>query len=176
MNRLLRGFTWLMGTNWPVYAAAIVGVNTIGAVAVMSFVRWLLPIAEIREFTSDIPHLWAVGVAYVVFAVIVGSLVTVRLFRPILDWQRNPDAHDPIMIRNLVLRIPFYQAAVAALVWAIGIIIAVVVAGRAVGPGGGPIYHPDGDDGGVVDLPGFRPYGAPHRLPGAGAAFGGFHP
>ncbi|QCB27570.1 adenylate/guanylate cyclase domain-containing protein [Corynebacterium endometrii] len=130
MNRLLRGFTWLMGTNWPVYAAAIVGVNTIGAVAVMSFVRWLLPIAEIREFTSDIPHLWAVGVAYVVFAVIAGSLVTVRLFRPILDWQRNPDAHDPIMIRNLVLRIPFYQAAVAALVWAIGIIIAVVVAGR----------------------------------------------
>lgn len=130
MNRLLRGFTWLMGTNWPVYAATVLGVNIIGAVAVMSFTRRLLPIPEIREFTSDIPHLWAVGVAYVLFAVIVGIVVTMRLFRPILDWQRNPDAHDRIMVRNLVLRIPFYQAAVAAAVWALGIIIAVVVASQ----------------------------------------------
>ena len=66
-----------------------------------------------------------VGALYLVFAVIVGMIVTFLLFRPVLDWQRNPRAHDRNMVRNLVMRIPVYQAGVAATVWLIGIIIAV---------------------------------------------------
>src|SRR5699024_4624347 len=61
----------------------------------------------------------------VIFAVIVGVAATILLFRPVWDWQRNPDDHDPNMVRNLVMRIPIYQAAVAALVWLVGIGIAV---------------------------------------------------
>ncbi|HAT1152187.1 TPA: HAMP domain-containing protein [Corynebacterium striatum] len=133
MNRLLRGARWLMGTQWPMYATLVLGSNIVGAIAIMTFVVFFLPMPEIKDFTSDVPNLELVGVLYVTFAVVIGIAVTLLLFRPVLDWQRNPDAHDPNMVRNLVLRIPVYQAAVAALVWVIGIILAVVIASQSSG-------------------------------------------
>ena len=128
MERLWRGIKWLWSTQWPIYAAFVLGANLIGAIAIMSFVAYFLPLPEIQDFTTEIPSLELVGVVYLVFAVVVGISVTLLLFRPVLDWQRNPQAHDPNMVRNLVLRIPVYQAGVAALVWLIGIIIAVAIA------------------------------------------------
>ncbi len=64
---------------------------------------------------------------------LIGISVTLLLFRPVLDWQRNPEAHDPNMVRNLVLRIPIYQAAVAGLVWIIGIVLAIIIATQSSG-------------------------------------------
>ena len=84
-----------MGTQWPMYAALGLGSNIIGAVAIMTFVGFFLPMPEIRDFTTEIPNLVLIGVLYVLFAVIIGITVTLLLFRPVLDWQRNPDAHDP---------------------------------------------------------------------------------
>ena len=114
-----------MGTQWPVYAALVLGANIVGAIAVMTFVFYFLPMPEIDGLTKQLPNLVMVGALYLVFAVIVGMIVTFLLFRPVLDWQRNPRAHDRNMVRNLVMRIPVYQAGVAAAVWLIGIIIAV---------------------------------------------------
>lgn len=114
-----------MGTQWPVYAALVLGANIVGAIAVMTFVFYFLPMPEIDVLTKQLPNLVMVGALYLVFAVIVGMIVTFLLFRPVLDWQRNPRAHDRNMVRNLVMRIPVYQAGVAAAVWLIGIIIAV---------------------------------------------------
>ncbi len=128
MRRLLRSLSWLLHTNWPVYAALVLGGNVLGAAAIMAFV-YFLPMPDIAGFSANIPNLVAAGVLYVLFAVAVGMVVTVLLFRPILDWQRHPDAHDPNMVRGLVLRIPMLQAGIAALVWGLGIIIAVVIAG-----------------------------------------------
>lgn len=133
MNRLLRGARWLMGTQWPMYATLVLGSNILGAVAIMTFVVFLLPMPEIKDFTSDVPHLALIGVLYVSFAVLIGISVTLLLFRPVLDWQRNPEAHDPNMVRNLVLRIPIYQAAVAGLVWIIGIVLAIIIAAQSSG-------------------------------------------
>ncbi|MFS8936696.1 adenylate/guanylate cyclase domain-containing protein [uncultured Corynebacterium sp.] len=133
MNRLLRGARWLMGTQWPMYATLVLGSNILGAVAIMTFVVFLLPMPEIKDFTSDVPHLALIGVLYVSFAVLIGISVTLLLFRPVLDWQRNPEAHDPNMVRNLVLRIPIYQAAVAGLVWIIGIVLAIIIATQSSG-------------------------------------------
>ncbi|MCK6161450.1 adenylate/guanylate cyclase domain-containing protein [Corynebacterium simulans] len=133
MNRLLRGARWLMGTQWPMYATLVLGSNILGAVAIMTFVVFFLPMPEIKDFTSDVPHLALIGVLYVSFAVLIGISVTLLLFRPVLDWQRNPEAHDPNMVRNLVLRIPIYQAAVAGLVWIIGIVLAIIIAAQSSG-------------------------------------------
>ncbi|MDK8764066.1 adenylate/guanylate cyclase domain-containing protein [Corynebacterium sp. MSK218] len=130
MNRLMRGARWLWGTQWPMYAALVLGANIIGAIAIMTFVVFFLPMPEISEFISETPHLWTYGSLFVIFAVIIGIAVTLRIFRPVLDWQRNPTAHDPNMVRNLVLRIPIYQAGVAAMVWLLGILLAVVLAGQ----------------------------------------------
>ncbi|MEY8577112.1 adenylate/guanylate cyclase domain-containing protein [Corynebacteriaceae bacterium 6-324] len=126
MSRVMRGFSWLMSTSWPTYAAIVLGTNIVGAIAIMTFVVFFLPMPEIHAFTTDFDNLFVIGAAYVIFAVLVGMAATMLMFRPVWDWQRNPDAHDPNMVRNLVMRIPIYQAAVAALVWLIGIVIAVV--------------------------------------------------
>ncbi|PQM75696.1 adenylate/guanylate cyclase domain-containing protein [Corynebacterium sp. J010B-136] len=127
MSRVMRGLFWLMSTSWPIYAAIVLGTNIVGAVAIMTFVVYFLPMPEIREFTTNFDNLLGLGFAFVIFAVIVGMAATILLFRPVWDWQRNPDNHDPNMVRNLVMRIPIYQSAVAALVWLIGIGITVAI-------------------------------------------------
>ncbi|MCZ9309969.1 adenylate/guanylate cyclase domain-containing protein [Corynebacterium uberis] len=131
MSRLVRAVRWLWSTAWPLYAALVLGSNVLGAVAVMLFIRFLLPLPALDHpdgFAHRYSYLAVVGVSYLVFAVVVGAAATLAVFRPVLDWQRNPDAHDPNMVRNLVLRMPVYQAAVSAAVWGIGIIIATTVA------------------------------------------------
>lgn len=133
MSRLLRAFKWLWGTSWPLYAALVLAANLIGALAVMAFIRFLVPMPEVRSFTSEVPHLEVIGLTYLAFAVVVGVVATLFLFRPVLEWQRHPDEHDPNMVRNLVMRLPVYQAVVCAAVWVIGIAIAVVTAASASG-------------------------------------------
>lgn len=96
----------------------------------MLFVRFFLPMPEIMDFTDEVPNLLSAGVAYLVFAVFVGMGATYLLFRPVLDWQRNPEEHDRNMVRYLVMRIPVYQAGVAAFVWIIGILVATILTGN----------------------------------------------
>lgn len=107
--------------------------NVLGALAIMLFVRFLIPMPEIRTFSTDVPHIEAIGLVYLAFAVIVGIIATLVLFRPVLEWQRHPEDHDPNMVRNLVMRMPIYQTAVCAVVWLIGISIAVAVAASSSG-------------------------------------------
>lgn len=131
MSRLLRAFKWLWGTSWPLYAASVLAANLIGALAVMAFIRFLVPMPEVRSFTAEVPHVEIIGMTYLAFAVIVAVVATLLLFRPVLAWQRHPDDHDPNMVRNLVMRLPVYQAVVCAVVWVIGIAIAMVTAASA---------------------------------------------
>ena len=128
MRRFAQVMKWLWGTSWPLYAATVLGSNVLGALAIMLFVRYLLPIPEIADFGTDSNYLRIVGIVYVVLAVFAGVAVTLRLFLPVLRWQHKPDEHDPNMVRNLVLRIPVYQAVLCAVVWLIGVSIVTVVA------------------------------------------------
>ncbi|AWB81105.1 adenylate/guanylate cyclase domain-containing protein [Corynebacterium yudongzhengii] len=127
MDRILRALKWLWGTSWPLYAALVLSSNLIGAVGIMLFIRYLLPLPELQELELGWLTLTTLGVLYVGFAIIVAVGATLLLFRPVLDWQRDPDRHDPNMVRYLVMRIPIYQAIVCAVVWGIGIAIAVGV-------------------------------------------------
>ena len=133
MIRFLRGIKWLWGTSWPLFATAVLGANITGAIAVMLFVRFFIPMPEIADFTDEVPNLLSVGIAYLVFAVLVGMGATYLLFRPVLDWQRHPEQHDRNMVRYLVMRIPVYQAGVAAFVWLIGILVATILTGNFAG-------------------------------------------
>ncbi|WKD58588.1 adenylate/guanylate cyclase domain-containing protein [Corynebacterium caspium] len=128
MHRLARTISWIWGTSWPRYALWVLSSNLIGAAAILLFIRYLIPIPGLDSLDIDLVHWRAVGLIYIAFAVIIGILATLVMFRPVLDWQRDPDAHDPNEVRNLVLRLPIYQAIVCAAVWIIGIIIAVSAA------------------------------------------------
>ena len=72
-------------------------------------------------------QLGAIGVIYAAIAVVLGVVVTLYLFRPVLEWQRHPDGHDPNMVRHLVMRLPVLQTIIVVGVWGIG--IAIVTAG-----------------------------------------------
>lgn len=118
---------WLLRTSWPLYTASVLVSNVVGAVAITLFVSMLVPLPELSQF-NDLGHLPAVVIGYAVFAAIVGIVGTVLLFQPVLRWQRNPEAHDANMARNLVMRLPTHQAMLCALVWSVGVGIVAGVA------------------------------------------------
>ena len=118
---------WLLRTSWPLYTASVLVSNVVGAVAITLFVSMLVPLPELSQF-NDLGHLPAVVIGYAVFAAIVGTVGTVLLFQPVLRWQRNPEAHDANMARNLVMRLPTHQAMLCALVWSVGVGIVASVA------------------------------------------------
>lgn len=94
------------------------------------FLKYLVPLPEFDQFTDEASYLPELGIGYLILAVIFGGAVTFLLFRPVLDWQRHPDTHDPNMVRNLVMRIPIYQAALCSVVWALGIVVLAIAAGQ----------------------------------------------
>lgn len=129
MERFWRELRWLWGTSWPLYAASVLGTNIATVVGCMLFVRYLIPMPEVRELGFS-GELGAIGVIYAVVAVILGVVVTLYLFRPVLEWQRHPDGHDPNMVRHLVMRLPVLQTAIVVAVWGIGIAIVTIAALR----------------------------------------------
>ena len=126
MERFWRELRWLWGTSWPLYAATVLGTNVLAAIGSMLFVRYLIPMPEVRELGLG-GQLGAIGVIYAAVAVVLGVVVTLYLFRPVLEWQRHPDGHDPNMVRHLVMRLPVLQTIIVVAVWGIG--IAIVTAG-----------------------------------------------
>ena len=129
MERFWRELRWLWGTSWPLYAATVLGTNVISAIGSMLFVRYLIPMPEVLELGLG-GQLGAIGVIYAVVAVVLGGVVTLYLFRPVLEWQRHPDGHDPNMVRHLVMRLPATQTIIVVAVWGIGIAIVTVAAWR----------------------------------------------
>ena len=126
MQRLWRAIRWLGGTSWPLYTAAVLGTNLLAAVGVIAFLEFLLPLSVIDPDIIPLQvsgTVLGVGVAYIAVAAIISIATSFALFRPVLDWQRHPDRHDPNMVRNLVMRIPFYQTVLTSLVWVVGIAI-----------------------------------------------------
>ena len=116
MERIWRELQWLWGTSWPLYAATVLGTNLLGAVGCMLFVRFLIPMDAVNELGLN-GQLGFIGVLYAAIAVVLGMIVTFFLFRPVLEWQRRPDDHDPNMVRHLVMRLPVLQTIIVVAVW-----------------------------------------------------------
>ena len=125
MERIWRELQWLWGTSWPLYAATVLGTNLLGAVGCMLFVRFLIPMDAVNELGLN-GQLGFIGVLYAAIAVALGVIVTFFLFRPVLEWQRRPDDHDPNMVRHLVMRLPVLQTIIVVAVWGLGIAIVTV--------------------------------------------------
>ncbi|QGU02998.1 Adenylate cyclase 2 [Corynebacterium kalinowskii] len=123
MTRFAQIVKWLWHTSWPLYAATIFLSNVLGAIATMLFFNWLIPMPAKDAFMDFSGPLPVVGIGYLVVGSIVGAILTFVLFRPVLAWQHRPEDHDPNMVRNLVMRIPVYQALLCATLWLIGIVI-----------------------------------------------------
>ncbi|QTH60083.1 HAMP domain-containing protein [Corynebacterium hindlerae] len=130
MTRFAQIVKWLWRTSWPLYAATIFLSNVLGAIATMLFFRWLIPMPEKEAFVSLDSQLPEVGIGYLVAGSFIGAILTFLLFRPVLAWQHSPEDHDPNMVRNLVMRIPVYQAILCAVIWFIGIVVVTSLAAQ----------------------------------------------
>ncbi|MGO1949652.1 MAG: adenylate/guanylate cyclase domain-containing protein [Mycobacteriaceae bacterium] len=128
MEKLGQYIKWAWGTTWPLYALSVLIVNVVGALAVATFLRFLVPLGGAREFLSVNGMTATLYSVYFVVALAAGISVTLYFFAPVLRWQRSPDASDPIAIRGLVLRIPTMQALLGGVLWGIGVVIFTVVA------------------------------------------------
>ncbi len=129
MQRIWRAVRWLASTLWPLYTVTILGSNILAAVGITLFLKFLVPLPDLYQLPTA-TTLSTIAAIYTAIAIVISTVITFALFRPVLDWQRRPDKHDPNMVRNLVMRIPFYQTILAAVVWAGGIAIISTVAAQ----------------------------------------------
>jgi adenylate cyclase len=99
------------------YAAMMIAVNVVGALVVLVFVLWVLPLPPVGGSATRTNVI--VLAAYLAVAVPVGTILVMRLLRPVRRWlaaDRPPTARE----QELALLTPAREAAVHALLWGIG--------------------------------------------------------
>lgn len=128
MTQFLRYLAWAGKTSWPLYAASVLATNVVGALAVATFLRFLTPLPSAQELTNPNTTTAMLYLGYFIFAVLAGIALTLVFFAPVLRWQRTPEAYDPNMVRDLVLRIPTLQTVTGAVLWLIGVVVFSLVA------------------------------------------------
>lgn len=128
MTQFLRYIAWASKTAWPLYAASVLVTNVVGALGVATFLRFLIPLDEAQALTNPNTTTAALYLGYFLFAIIAGVTMTLIFFAPVLRWQRSPDAYDPNMVRDLVMRIPTLQTVTGAVLWIIGVLVFTLVA------------------------------------------------
>ena len=84
MGQLARYLRWAWSTSWPVYAIVVLAVNVIGAVAVATFLRFLVPLAGARELLSVNGLSLSLYLGYFIVAIVVGVSLTLYVFSPVL--------------------------------------------------------------------------------------------
>ena len=130
MQKMWQAIRWLAGSLWPLYTATILGSNIVAALGIILFLKFLVPLPDFYRLSAA-SSLSTIAGWYMVAATIISTVIIFVLFRPVLDWQRRPEKHDPNMVRNLVMRIPFYQTILALVVWIIGIVIVTIIAAQS---------------------------------------------
>ena len=108
----------LQGSPWPGYAASMVLANLSGALILFVFVRYVLPLPA-----TDLQYARALNLVlfggYLGLSVVVGFLLGLRILRPVLAWRRRGGPPTAVEQRA-VLRAPFRQAIVHAVMWTVG--------------------------------------------------------
>ncbi len=107
----------------------MVQADIIGALFVLSFLRFGLPPQD-RVQLQDLPQLnLAIFVGYLLISFAIGAYVSLRLLTPVLRWQRreglladsDPAATD--LARARALRMPIYRTAISLTNWCLGGIV-----------------------------------------------------
>lgn len=101
------------------YAAMMVGSNVAGALVVLVFVRWVLPLPDVAHSAAARRTNLMAFAAYLLVAVPVGTLLVLRLLVPMRRWlaeDRPPTADE----QRLTLLTPAREVGVHALLWGIG--------------------------------------------------------
>ncbi len=142
VSRRISGFIrWVVRTPWPVFTLGMLQADIIGALFVLSFLRFGLPAAD-RIQLQDLPtpNLW-IFLAYLFVSFTLGAVLSLWLLTPVFRWQRSDGRlarTDPAateLARTRALRMPIYRTMISSTNWLIGGVVFIVaswpVASRA---------------------------------------------
>ena len=117
---------WVSRTPWLLFSLGLLQADIIGALLVISFLRFGLPPSE-QVKLADLPTAnLAIFLAYVFLAFLVGTAISFTLLIPVFRWQRQ-DAlladEDPALTeqaRLRALRMPGYRSLISITLWLLG--------------------------------------------------------
>ncbi|WP_396906806.1 adenylate/guanylate cyclase domain-containing protein [Mycolicibacterium phlei] len=132
IGRIAAFVRWAARTPWPVFTLGMVQADIIGALLVLSFLRFGLP-PEDRIQLQDLPVFNLVvflGFLFVSFTI--AAYWSLRLLIPVMRWQRREmllgdrDPEDTEVARTRALKMPFYRSVINVVNWALGSIVFIV--------------------------------------------------
>ena len=120
---------WLARSPWLVFSLSMLQADIIGALLVLSFLRFGLPPTD-RIRLLDLPtENLAVFLGYVFLAFMIGTAISFSLLVPVFRWQRQ-DAllaeADPALTeqaRLRALRMPTYRSLISISLWLLGAVV-----------------------------------------------------
>ncbi|MGV0602394.1 HAMP domain-containing protein, partial [Mycolicibacterium pulveris] len=119
-------------TPWPVFTLGMLQADIIGALLVVSFLRFGLP-PEDRLQLQDLPVFnLAVFLGFLFVSFTVASYLSLRLLIPVMRWQRRDmllgdrDPAETELARTRALRMPYYRSLINVMNWFLGSIVFIV--------------------------------------------------
>ncbi|MCV7299819.1 adenylate/guanylate cyclase domain-containing protein [Mycobacterium barrassiae] len=123
---------WVARTPWPVFTLGMLQADIIGALLVLSFLRFGLP-PEDRIQLQDLPAFnLAVFLGFLFISFTTASYMSLRLLIPVIRWQRRDTLlteTDPAvteLARVRALKMPYYRTMINVANWLLGSVVFIV--------------------------------------------------
>ncbi|MGZ5396732.1 MAG: adenylate/guanylate cyclase domain-containing protein [Mycobacterium sp.] len=123
---------WVARTPWPVFTLGMLQADIIGALLVLSFLRFGLP-PEDRIQLQDLPAFnLAVFLGFLFISFTTASYLSLRLLIPVIRWQRRDTLltdSDPAvteLARVRALKMPYYRTMINVANWLLGSVVFIV--------------------------------------------------
>ena len=128
-GRISEFVRWVSRTPWLLFTLGLLQADIIGALLVLSFLRFGLPPSD-RVKLQDLPTAnLALFLGYVFAAFLIGTTISFSLLVPVFRWQRQ-DAllieDDPAITeqaRLRALRMPAYRSLISITLWLLGAVV-----------------------------------------------------
>ncbi|MBY0441212.1 MAG: adenylate/guanylate cyclase domain-containing protein [Mycobacteriaceae bacterium] len=123
---------WVLRTPWPLFALSMLQADIIGALFVLSFLRYGLPPQDRIELQDLPPTNLAIFVTVLVIIFGAGSVLSLLFLMPVFRWQRRDNLlieTDPAtteLARSRALRMPYYRMLINMASWFVGGMIFIV--------------------------------------------------
>ncbi|MGE2724280.1 adenylate/guanylate cyclase domain-containing protein [Mycolicibacterium pulveris] len=132
IGRISAFVRWVARTPWPVFTLGMLQADIIGALLVVSFLRFGLP-PEDRVQLQDLPVFnLAVFLGFLFVSFTIASYLSLRLLIPVMRWQRRDmllgdrDPAETELARTRALRMPYYRSLINVMNWFLGSIVFIV--------------------------------------------------
>ncbi len=111
---------WLSHTPWPILALDLLRANLIGALFTFAFLRFGIPSPDSVALNRIDAENQIIFIVYLLGAVTVGMVASIRLSMPVLIWHRRRTRLDDEAARKRALDLPMLLTFVNGGLWIVG--------------------------------------------------------